>query len=206
MVVFMAVNRFVRVCKPQKYKKVFNKITAISMIVMVWMTSFTVVTLMLKVGDNFLYANFIPKRIMCALVYDENNVSDTIVNSILVFLLVIPFIVIIYCYLKVFRKIQQHKRNIAPSSNPNSLGTSVQEIKVTWTMFAVLLGYCLTWIPVLIVTVATNICSGYSYVLPRQVQMVVPFAASISCAINPIIYGALNTAFRREYAKIFRCG
>jgi hypothetical protein len=135
--------------------------------------------------------------------YNNDNQPGVIVSNLPhVFTILIPLTIVIYCYYKIFKKIRQHKRNVAPSSNPSGLGTSVQEIKVTWVLFAVLLGYCLTWIPVLGNLVASNICSRYNYDLPRQVHILVTYAMASSSIINPIIYGVSSMAFRREYKKI----
>ncbi|XP_031548888.1 histamine H2 receptor-like [Actinia tenebrosa] len=204
MIVLMAINRFVRVCKPQKYRKVFNKITSLLMISFVWVISFTLVTLSITNGDSFAMAHFIPTQIRCGIVYNtQNTFSKTVGNALSAIFVLLPIGIIVYCYFKVFKKIREHKRNIAPASNPSSLGTSVQEIKVTWTMFAVLIGFCSTWIPVVIVTLISNFWLGH--VLPRQANMAIPFAVLSSSAINPVIYGVMNTAFRREYTNILRC-
>jgi hypothetical protein len=201
---FMAVNRFIRVCKPQKYNKLFNRKTSLVFISIVWMTSFAGVAMYNKIANSLPYAMFVPDELRCNFVYDMKNTVFVVLGNLMIFIcFVLSFTIIIYCYFKVFKKIRQHKRNIAPSSNPSGLGTSVQEIKVTWTLFAVLLGYCVTWIPVLIVTLLSNVF-GWSF-LPRQVHMIVTFAGSSSSAVNPIIYGLMNTAFRQEYAKIFGC-
>jgi hypothetical protein len=181
----------------------FNKKTSLIMIGLVWVMDFTLSALYLKGGHNLVKAKFIPYRITCSYIYQSSNILSMVVTNLaLVFCFVLPFTIIIYCYYKIFKKIREHKKNIAPSSNSNSLGTSVQEIKVTWTVFAVLLGYFLTWIPVLLIKLMSNLF--HSLYIPRQVHMVVIFSGSSSCAINPIIYGVMNPAFRQEYKKIIK--
>ena len=206
MIVLMAVNRFVCVCKPQKYKKVFNKVTSLLMISSVWVISFTLVALIIADGDKFVFARFVPSEIRCGIVYDKRNTLAKILgNTLTVIMLFLPVSTIAYCYFNVFKKIREHKRNIAPASNPNSLGTSVQEIKVTWTMFGVLIGFCSTWIPTIVIFISKVLCESYKCTVPRQARMVISFASLSSSAINPVIYGAMNTAFRRQYTKILRC-
>ncbi|XP_031548854.1 melatonin receptor type 1A-like [Actinia tenebrosa] len=201
---FMAINRFVRVCKPQKYKKVFSRNKALIMIVVIWVGSFFSSALYLKGGLELVRARFNPSNIACRYVYQATNVISMIITNITICLaLFLPCATIFYCYLKVFMKIREHKKNIAPASNPNSLGTSIQEIKVTWTVFSVLIGYLLTWIPALLLALTINLFFERVKV-PRQVRMITIYSASSSCAINPVIYGLMNPGFRQECKKIFK--
>ncbi|XP_031548886.1 octopamine receptor beta-2R-like [Actinia tenebrosa] len=204
--VLMAVNRFVRVCKPEKYQKLFNKKTTSIMIVIAWVTIFVGTTVYNKLSNSASNAIFFPEQMRCNFVYDTNKQLFVVLgNMLIVACLLIPFIIITYCYFKVFKKIRKHKRSIADSTSTNSsgLGKSVREIKITWTLFAVLLGYCVTWIPALLVTLVTNIF-GWSF-LSRQVHLIVTFSGLSSSALNPVIYGLMNPSFRQEYAKIFGC-
>ena len=200
-ITLMAVNRFVRVCKPDKYRSWFNKKTSLIMIGAVWITVFTLQLIVLCGGENkFAYVRFFGHKLTCGLMFNRKHKASQIIGRIvLVGILVVPSAIITFCYFKVFKKIRQHKRNVAPTSN-RSLGTSVQEIKVTWTLFAVLIGYCLTWIPVIIITMLSNLFGSRS--LPHQVHLVVLFSGFSSSAINPVIYGVLNRAFRNEYQRI----
>ncbi|XP_031561749.1 muscarinic acetylcholine receptor M3-like [Actinia tenebrosa] len=200
-IVLMAVNRYVCVCKPQYYKKIYNIKTCLIMIGSVWIATFTLPILL--VAKSFWVVEFIPEKILCGYFYNNKDIVVSVTtNTILSIALVIPVVIIIYCYYKVFQKIRQHKKNIAPASNPSSLRTSVQEIRVTWTMFAVLVGYCLAWSPALLFILATNLTNVN---VPRQYHLVVTYTVACGSAINPVIYGLLNTAFRREFLKILTC-
>ncbi|XP_031556573.1 melatonin receptor type 1A-like [Actinia tenebrosa] len=202
-ITLMAVNRFIRVCKPDKYSKLFNKKTSLIMIGALWTTVFTLelVALYGRKENKFAFVKFLEHKLTCGLMFNRDQKSSRTIGTLtLIFILLVPFIIIFFCYFKVFKKIRQHKRSIAPASNPRSLGTSVQEIKVTRTLFAVLIGYCFTWIPVMIVTLLSNLFGSRS--LPRQAHMIVTFSGISSSAINPVIYGILNRTFRHEYQRI----
>ncbi|XP_031548885.1 melatonin receptor type 1A-like [Actinia tenebrosa] len=202
-IILMAVNRFVCVCKHDKYKKIFNKKTSLLMLGSVWVISFAGVPLYNEAGLNQTKASFIPSQLRCGFLINKETTSKILVNFIIAMTLLMPFTIITYCYYKVFKKIREHKRNITPASNLNSLGAHVQDINVTWTMFAVLIGYFMTWMPVLIITLLKNIFGSAN--LPRQVHMIVTYTGSMSTAVNPIIYGVMNASFRQEYKRIFRC-
>ena len=197
----MAVNRYVCVCKQHKYKRWFNKKTCLIMIFGGWF-GYCVFGLLYTETLNIVYTRFFPRKIMCNLSRTKKNTTTKIVSNISITVsILLPLIVIAYCYFKVFKKIREHKRNIAPASNPNSLGTSVQEIKVTWTMFAVVLGFVLIWVPTLVVLLITSHDKSF----PREVHMMVTYSMASSSAVNPVIYGAMNPTLRKEYKRIIKC-
>ncbi|XP_031558792.1 melatonin receptor type 1A-like [Actinia tenebrosa] len=197
----MAVNRYVCVCKQHKYKRWFNKKTCLIMIFGGWFVYLVVGLVAIGTGE-VVFIKFFPREIMCKLSRVTKTSTTKIAGNILVaFFILLPFTIITYCYFKVFKKIREHKRNIASASNPNSLGTSVQEIKVTLTMFTVLMGFVLNWIPILIVMLTTS----HDKSLPRQVHMIVTYLMASCSAVNPVIYGAMNPTFRKEYKKIIKC-
>ena len=204
-IALMAMNRFVRVCKPYKYTTLFNKRASKCMISFVWLTSSIIVTVTVLTSNPFAFVSFDPRKTICHYFY--NSKSPTLVifgNAIMTLVLVLPLSVIIYCYYKVFKMIRQHKRSVGPAPHGQSgLRTSVREIKVTWTLFGVLVGYCLTWIPVVLIPLVSNIFGSKN--LPRQVHMTMTYSGASSNAINPVIYGVLNNAIRREYVKIIKC-
>lgn len=110
----------------------------------------------------------------------------------------IPYVIITYCYICIYKKIRHHKNSIAAnSSNIHPVGP--QEIKMTWTLFAVLLGYLVTWFPVMVI----GIMSSHDKSLPHHVTIVVSLCLAINGAINPMVYGVMNPAFRREYTRVY---
>lgn len=198
----MAVNRYVRVCKPQKYQRIFNKKTVGLLLASVCVLTFTIATLIVKVL-KLTKSKFIPSLMVCLWVYEYRfSVIGILGNMASILCVGIPLIVINVCYYKIFKKIREHKRNVAPSSSGSGLGTSVQEVKITWTLFAVVLSYFLSWIPAIAIQVIGNL--AFPGRLPREVQMIVTYNVLCSSAINPFVYAAINPAFRSEYAKIFK--
>ena len=90
---------------------------------------------------------------------------------------------VLYCYGGVYRVVLRHNNAVIPLlRNANSPGAlRVQEIKTYRVLFAIVFGFCVSWIPF---------------------QMLFP---SISAWINPIIYGAMNRAIRKESQNILLC-
>ena len=196
----MAVNRYVCVCKQHKYKKWFNKKTCLILIIGGWIV-YCVLGLFIETS-NIVYIKFFPRKIICNLSRSKKTISTKITgNFILTFAILLPFSIITFCYFKIFKKIREHKNNVAPASN-RTLGTNVQEIKVTWTMFAVVMGFVLTWVPALVLML---ISSHYKNSIPREVHTLVTYLTSSSSTVNPVMYGAMNPMLRKEYKRIIRC-
>lgn len=201
-IALMAVNRYVRVCKPQKHKHIFSQTNALIMIGATWSFTFALCTMVVK-ATSLAFSSFVPSLMVCLFVYKGRFSLAAILGNVCFLICVgVPLTIMFVCYYKVFRKIRQHKRSVGPSSNGRGLGTSVKEVKITWTLFTVLLGYLLSWIPALVIQITANFLVSTS--LPREVRLGVTYNILFSTCINPFIYGAMNPAFRSEYAKILK--
>lgn len=80
---------------------------------------------------------------------------------------------------------------------------SVEEVNITKTLFAMVLGFTICWVPVFVIEFTDSATGNHS--LPRRVYLLNVFLVSISSAINPVIYGVLNRTFRLEYYRMWPC-
>ena len=67
----------------------------------------------------------------------------------------IPTIIIVYCYLSIFKTVRTHNNNIQFSRNPVS-AANVEGIKVTRTLFVMVVFFNLCWIPILLIDIYSN--------------------------------------------------
>jgi len=116
-----------------------------------------------------------------------------------------PTGIIIICYLKVFLTIRHHTKNAKRSFQRSfSHKITVEEIRITKTLFATVVAFLLCWMPVFVVEMIDLTQEAR---LPRQVYVMFTLCASASSTVNPIIYGIMNKSFRKEYQDILRtCG
>ena len=114
----------------------------------------------------------------------------------------IPTIIIVYCYLSIFKTVRTHNNNIQFSRNPVS-AANVEEIKVTRTLFVMVVFFNLCWIPILLIDIVDSIQTRWTF--SREVYVAYTFLAHISSALNPLIYGVLNRNFRTDYLKLLCC-
>lgn len=118
----------------------------------------------------------------------------------------IPTTVIVICYFKVFLAIRKHQNNLMKNyrkRNPGEGRITVEDIKVTKTLFGTVVGFLLCWMPVFCIELTDLIRGGST--LPRQLYVMFTMCGLSSSAINPIIYGVMNRTFRRAYKNLFLC-
>ena len=120
----------------------------------------------------------------------------------------IPLLIIITCYTKVFITVRKHNLNFQSRfraiRNQPKLSTnctlSVGEVNVTYMLLAVVVGFLICWIPVLVIDLIDFINGDWK--LERQVYVSKICFAFASTSLNPVIYGIMNRSFRAEYLRI----
>lgn len=107
---------------------------------------------------------------------------------------VIPLVIMVYCYTKVFLKVRRHKKLLRSwKKNNRSIKT---EFKTTKIVFIVLTTFILAWSPFVIVYVlSTNMKEAH---IPPPVFKFCGFLAAAHSMCNPIIYFTMNRSFRRD--------
>ena len=214
------VNRYVRVVKPSLYPKIFTKRNASLMTAAAWVVTF----LVCSTGFSFIEMDFITFKenpTICKPVSSHQSSWDFF-NASRISYVLLPSVVIGWCYTKVFKRIRQHNSAVAPSlqpaaaatcENPNHVvmnsfqgGTSVhgvEETKITIIFAAVLVGFYVCWSPLLI-TVSLKLFGIVDEFSLWYQNFHAYFPVFASSMINPIIYAAISRSFRNEFLKIVR--
>ncbi|XP_031566277.1 melatonin receptor type 1A-like [Actinia tenebrosa] len=195
----MAFNRYCRIVNQSLYRKVFTKNRTRLLIFLAYIIA-AISALPYIIGGQFYV--FQPGKFFC---YQKSMVEYTI--PLMLIFIGTPTVIILICYLKVFFALRNHQKNLhKPESERGSKfqRITVEEIRITRTLFATIVGYLLCWMPVLFIEIIDLGLGEGS--LPRQVYMMFTMCGLSSSAINPVIYGVMNKTFRREYKKAFKCG
>ena len=200
---FMAVNRYVRVVRPQLYKKIFTTRRSAVMISTLWaMLAFSVSLPVLLGWAEF---SFFPGYSACVLRFYE--VSHTRIFLVLdAALFLCPCMMIIAaCYYRVSRTVHRHNQTIISSLNglngrgPNQLYMNVEEIRITRTLFLLVGTFAVCWIPTYVIAFLSR---GEIVFIPRHGTLAVTFLVGLNSAINPFIYGATSRSFRQEFRTL----
>ena len=191
--VLMAVNRYYRIVKPTKYCHYYTKKKTLLMILVTWFYS---------ICAPLIYANkmvFHASKFIC-FIPTKNSVF--LAYIIILLYIGIPTCVIIYCYFRIFTTVRHHNGNFHHPGNPIST-VNVEEVKVARTILVIVVFFNLCWIPIFTIDFVDTIFQRW--IFPREAYMAYTFLATISSALNPVIYGVLNKSFRKNYLKVLRC-
>lgn len=132
--------------------------------------------------------------------------------------IVVPCISILFCYMRIFfyangaktKVIPKHAVSMASSSKSNAStiitsSTNVldhnslsRSIRIAKGLFASFMLFTLCWLPYGII-----VMSDYRDKLPRTAHMFSMTVAHLNSALNPVLYGVFNPAFRRGYKLMF---
>lgn len=203
-----AINRYFRVVRPNLYTKWFSIKSSIVMICVTLVI--IIIVIVIPIASGWSHFTFRPGKGTCFMTFNKSfrTIRLVYIGGVVLFYSIIPMIVIFFCYYKVFKKVKNHTTLIHPSLQ-NSLGNreqahstnmSVREVHVTRTLFCMLVGFLVCWIPVIIVEMLNSFLGTAS--LPRGAYLCYVYFVYISSALNPIIYGVINKTFRRELLSV----
>ena len=200
LMVVISVNRYLCVIKPNLYRKLFTmKKTIVYTVGVSCLACAPTLSPMFYTRESY---TFNPGKASCVFAMESNFVFALIMGLTFIAL---PFAVMSYLYCRIWISVRSANRVFtqANDDNDNQLTINAQEIKVTKTLGAVLIGFSCCWLPILVID-QIDMNNGAS-LLPRQVYLFYLLSFYMSSAINPVLYALMNRAFRAEYKKIITC-
>ena len=193
----IAINRYFCVVKPNDYRTVFSMKRTLGYLVIVWLLAclFSVSTLLFGSED---YA-FQPGKVLCVYPF-EINIAYTVCLDVM--FIGVPTATIVLCYWYVFKTVREQNRIMTANGQNSATRINVRDTNITKTLVAVVVGFALCWLPVLVMD-TTDVVTG-TLTLPRQMYLFYTIMVFLSSTINPFIYAVVNKRFKREFLKIFR--
>ena len=197
-----SMNRYYCVVKPQRYTVFCTKKKTIASILFVWIFLF-VFNVTFDSATHTVY-RWHPDSLFCMAKFRD---KDTEMVAYITFgcLSLLSLLVLLLGYGRVYSVVRQHNRAIVPSLQQAANNEGVmraQEIKICQVLFAAVFGFCTSWIPTITVTFL-EFCFEMS--IPTTAKSIPLLFSSLSAWINPIIYGVMNRAMRKEFQNILLC-
>ena len=189
--ILTAVNRYFCVVKPQRYSIFFSRKKATVSIILVWLV-ICVISFTFTFSSQFVYLwnpNVPMFRIKTA---KAGDIAWSCFG-------LLSISIVVYGYGSVYRVILRHNNAVAPSlQGANSSGAVwAQEIKSCRVLFATVFGFCTTWFPWICLSMLEY---GFNISIPSVALSIAMLSTSTSAWINPVIYGVMNRAMRREFS------
>ena len=196
-----SINRYVCVVKPQKYAILFSKQKTIGSIVSFWICPF-IMSLAYTIATPAMY-QWQPYSLYCRPKFLDEQ-SERIINIMFACLSLLAMFLVIFGYSRVYSVVTRHKAVIVPSlQTANSQGTiSPQEIKASRVLFATVFGFFICWTPFI---VATILEFGFRVNISSFTEFVHLLLSTFLAFINPVIYGVMNRAMRKEFRNMLLC-
>ena len=196
-----AINRYLCVVKPQRYPFFYTKEKTIISIIFVWIfMSVFYFTFAFAVHITYKWH---PNALYCIPTFRDKDTEKGAFISFAIFSF-ISMSLVLFGYCSVYRVVWQHNNAVVPFlQEANNQGVSrAQEIKTSRVLLATVFAFCVSWIPCNVINVLEF---GFEISLSSVVQSMPILFACISAWINPIIYGAMNRAIRKEFQTILLC-
>ena len=195
LMVLIAVNRYLCVIKPDLYRRIFTRKKSISLAVVVCILA------CLPTLSPLIYAReayqFHAGKSYCAFAMEQNFIFALCMGLAFI---TSPFIIMSCLYCRIYLSV---RNAVFPQSNESQRNVHVQEVNVTKTLAAVLVGFSCCWIPIMVIDQIDM--NSRVPMLPRPVYYTYGVLIYTSSAINPFLYALMNRTFRAEYIRIVTC-
>lgn len=219
-VALIAVNRYIKVTSPSRYRKIFNGYFSAIFVAVLWAFVLVLVAILVFLGRAEF--KFTLPYAQCSVQKAGRYFAVTSGGFI-----VTSFVVTVICYRKVHKVMKQIHSTLGnvPENEPsqNSHATAVTtatgfvtqenqtshttnhltqyEIKSTRAFLAIMMTFLCFWCPVLVTALTMRFFGKNS----RLAGTIAIQLLNISSSINPFIYGVTNRAIRREIRNILVC-
>ena len=198
-----AFNRYIRIVKPSKYRTIFSKRRSGMMLGSAWafVACYVAIPKLAGLQDY----GFISGYALCHMIHLSENGSLAHYSAVVTLFLITPLTVAIACYFKVSKAIRQHNLDIVPGLQFRHAryDITVHEIKISKSLFVVVLAFIACWIPAWAVAIVIRF--RLVKTIPRGVQLFCSLSIYTSSAVNPFIYSGMSRSFRQEFKKILKC-
>ena len=146
----MAFNRYIRIVKTNWYPRIFSAKRSF-----IYLGSICSVAAYMIIPSFFGVQryDFFPLYAVCTVIHLDTQMRLGHYIFVTTTFLFVPLTIAFTCYYSVFKRIRQHKLDIAPFLQNRSRESriSVQEIRISKSLFGVVLGFAICWIPSYIV-------------------------------------------------------
>ncbi|XP_072039167.1 trace amine-associated receptor 9-like [Amphiura filiformis] len=207
----VSIDRIIAVCNPLRYPSLVTRKRSLVVTTIVWFSSFSIIAGLWHISPPVEYNN---ASVTCAWMWEDDTQCLPVAICICLSLFVVPCIIMIVLYLKLFLISQKHVRRIAASSmTPDSIRRSssqrstssgnrfTNDHKAIKMFFVVTFAFTVAWAPYSISSLF-GCLTGVT--IPEWSKFLVHWLAFSNSWFNVIIYVCMNTALRNTAVSLLR--
>lgn len=193
----ISVNRYFKIVEEGKYNLIYTKSNTLKILVATWFLPFV-----LSIAPIFGWSEheYQVGKCVCHFLFGR-SISYTLTFS--TFIVVLPFSIILFCYLKIYKIIKAHGAMIG-NLRRSQPAVHVEDIKIATTLFIVIVVFVICYIPASVINILDMASLGFK--IPHWLDMLSFVLVVSNHANNPIIYNALNRSFRQSFREVLHIG
>ena len=210
----IALERYFHICKIHWYRRIFTKRVIGILVAFSWLYSAAWTCHGWTGWTSFIYGEDV---YVCIL---DGTVSISYDICLTVFGMVLPMMVLSFCYLKIFCTVRSSRRHIRSEKqlakehpdDPTLLTVYKQkkkklqkEQRLVCTLFTIVILFIVFWLPASVVLPL----AGFWADMPKILYTISVWTAFSNSSVNSVVYGAMNKNFRRGYVSLLKrmfCG
>lgn len=198
-ITLIAYNRYKLVLDPGAYTKLYTRRNIFIMLLVAWLVP--VACLMPAAIGMWGTFGYVPMLVTCNLLLDHRSLLFKI------FLMVaragFPCGLIVYFYARIYITTTTSHRRLHSKSRTFSsfdLSNHKQEMHMTRMMLIIFLVFIISYFPCTITGMI-----DWSMILSKHFHMLCQISIYLGSAINPLVYGLMNSQFRQAYTEFMCC-
>ena len=189
----ISLDRYIHIRDPLHYENWMTKKRTAIIITLVWVCSFLISFLPIHLGWHK-PDSAVTNTEGCQ--FDINSVYAVISSTVS---FIIPCIVMLSIYCKLYSTAQQHVRNIRRTYACERYDGSLSDHKAAITLGIIMGVFLLCWTPFFVVNLTAAACKTC---VPPLAFKILTWLGYANSSLNPIIYSIFNTDFREAFRRI----
>ena len=197
-----AFNRYIRIVRTNSYQRLFSMRKCQLWIGSVYATVTAYALTQVFVGNQKF--QFVPQYAVCTTTHLRESAKVIHYSVIVPAFVICPIVTTTICYYSIFKTLRQHTKGLIPSlrsSSHVSLKISKRELRVSISLFVVVIVFAFCWMPLWVIALMFRFLGSLS----RHVTLLIMFLVFVSSTVNPFIYAGMNGSFRNEFRRVCNC-
>ena len=196
----ISINRFILIRHRIKYKTVYTKRNVTFIILGIWCYAILVASRPFYGLGRYVFNS---NNAFCSIDKKPDSASR-ISRFVAYFTLYANIIIVMRCYVGIYRTVRQHRRQIKSSQESDNTGHRGlrkgvgEDVHIAKTLFVVICLFGICWFP----TAVAGIVVASGSPISGLVQEMLTLTVCLASVVNPMVYAVRNRRFRRTFKRI----